>query len=81
MTRAILPVLLSAHLLTACQPGKASPEAQPVEAQPLTKGVVIEPEGFIQRVHDPVIAQEHSTYYVFSTGSWIPFICSKDKVV
>jgi len=45
------------------------------------KGVMLEPEGFIQRTHDPVIAHENDTYYVFSTGSLIPFICSKDKVV
>jgi arabinan endo-1,5-alpha-L-arabinosidase len=43
--------------------------------------VLIEPEGFIQRVHDPVIAHEADTYYIFSTGSLIPFLCSKDKVV
>lgn len=42
---------------------------------------MIEPEGFIQRTHDPVIAHENDTYYVYSTGSLVPFICSKDKVV
>jgi arabinan endo-1,5-alpha-L-arabinosidase len=43
--------------------------------------VMIEPQGFIQRVHDPVIAVEQGRYYVFSTGSLIPIICSADKVV
>ena len=41
---------------------------------------MLEPEGFIQRIHDPVIAKENDRYYVFSTGSRIPFICSNDKV-
>lgn len=45
------------------------------------KGEVLEPKGFIQRIHDPVIAHEGDTYYVFSTGSRIPIIRSKDKVV
>jgi arabinan endo-1,5-alpha-L-arabinosidase len=40
---------------------------------------MIEPEGFIQCIHDPVIAGENGTSYVFSTGTLIPFICSKDK--
>jgi arabinan endo-1,5-alpha-L-arabinosidase len=42
---------------------------------------MIEPEGFTQRVHDPVIAFENGKYYVFHTGSLIPFLCSPDKVV
>jgi len=41
---------------------------------------MLEPQGFIQRIHDPVIAKEENRYYVFSTGSLIPFICSNDKV-
>jgi arabinan endo-1,5-alpha-L-arabinosidase len=47
----------------------------------VTTGVMLEPEGFIQRIHDPVIAHENDTYYVYSTGSLVPFICSRDKVV
>ena len=47
----------------------------------IIKGTMIEPEGFIERIHDPVIAHEADTYYVFSTGSLIPFICSNDKTV
>lgn len=31
-------------------------------------------------VHDPVIAQEGDTYYLFSTGPGIPFYTSKNKV-
>ena len=63
-------------LLAACQPAEST--AMP---GPVTKGVMLEPEGFIQRIHDPVIAHENNTYYVFSTGSLVPFICSSDKVV
>ncbi len=70
-------------------PAGTKPAGQPVEAEhtnsatneAVAKAMMIEPEGFIQRIHDPVIAHEADTYYVFSTGSRIPFICSKDKVV
>ena len=75
--RYILFTLLTG-ILFACQPVKAG--STPV-AGTVTTGVMIEPEGFIQRIHDPVIAQENGTYYVYSTGSLIPFICSKDKQV
>jgi arabinan endo-1,5-alpha-L-arabinosidase len=63
-------------LLAACQPAEST--AMP---EPVTEGVMLEPQGFIQRIHDPVIAHENDTYYVFSTGSFVPFICSSDKVV
>ena len=75
--RYILFTLLTGILL-ACQPVQA--EATPV-AGAVTTGVMLEPEGFIQRIHDPVIAEEKGTYYVYSTGSLIPFICSGDKLV
>ncbi len=75
MTRLILLVTLTVILVTACQPFESG---SPSSAE--KQGVVIEPEGFIQRIHDPVIAHENGTYYVFSTGSLIPFICSTDKV-
>ena len=45
-----------------------------------THGEIIEPQGFIRQVHDPVIAHEDGTYYIFHTGVRIPFICSKDMV-
>jgi hypothetical protein len=50
--RYILLALLTG-ILFACQPVKA--ESTPV-AERVTKGVTLEPEGFIQRIHDPVIA-------------------------
>src|SRR3989304_2965567 len=91
MIRHIFLGVLLVALLTACQPIKVEPtiKAEPtIKVEPtinathesVTKAVMIEPEGFIQRIHDPVIAHEDGTYYVFSTGSRVPFICSKDKV-
>ena len=41
---------------------------------------MLEPQGFIRQVHDPVIAHENGTYYIFHTGARIPFICSDDMV-
>jgi arabinan endo-1,5-alpha-L-arabinosidase len=85
MIRHSLPGLLLVALLTACQPIsiESTITAEPtVKAtnEPGPTAMTIEPEGFIQRIHDPVIAHEVDTYYVFSTGSRIPFICSKNKV-
>src|SRR4051812_34615546 len=37
-------------------------------------------QGSIKRIHDPVMAKEGDTYYVFSTGSRIVVICSNDMV-
>ena len=69
-------------LFSACQPVKEKPTLPTVTVTPApaVMGALIEPQGFIQRVHDPVIAYEGDTYYIYSTGSLIPFICSKDKV-
>ena len=80
MIRYILLGVLMALLLTACPSVKVEPTISATN-ESVTKSIMIEPEGFIQRIHDPVIAHEADTYYVFSTGSLIPFICSKDKVV
>jgi arabinan endo-1,5-alpha-L-arabinosidase len=80
----ILLGFLMVILLTACRPAEAEPTASaaaPATSEIIVKGTMIETEGFIQRIHDPVIAHETDTYYVFSTGSLIPFICSKDKAV
>ena len=66
-------------LFTSCQPVEAEP-AIIATSEMNVNATMIEPQGFIQRIHDPVIAYETGTYYVFSTGSLIPFICSGDKV-
>lgn len=49
------------------------------EAQTVTPAIV-EPQGFFRQIHDPVMAKEGGTYYVFSTGVRIIVICSKDMV-
>jgi len=84
MMQYILPGVLMVLLFTACQPLEAESTISSTATaarESVTKAVLLEPQGFIQRIHDPVIAHENDTYYVFSTGSLIPFICSKDKVV
>jgi arabinan endo-1,5-alpha-L-arabinosidase len=69
-----------AVLLVSCQP--KSPTATPaVSKTAAPPAVMIEPQGYFQPVHDPVIARQDGIYYVFYTGSRIPFICSPDKVV
>jgi len=80
MVRYILPGVLMMLLLTACGPIVAESPAR-VANEIVEQGTLIEPEGFVQRIHDPVIAHENEAYYVYSTGSLIPFICSQDKVV
>ena len=79
MLQHIIRCILLIMLLTACQASGVAGISSTAEI--VEKGAMIEPEGFIQRIHDPVIAHENDTYYVFSTGSLIPFICSKDKIV
>jgi arabinan endo-1,5-alpha-L-arabinosidase len=80
MTLHTLAGILMVILLTACQPVDAEPTVSDTN-EVVAEAMMIEPEGFIQRIHDPVIAQETDRYYVFSTGSLIPFICSKNKVL
>lgn len=80
MIQHCLVTILLALLLVACQ--SDNPESESDLSTPVIRptAVTLEPEGFIQRVHDPVIAQEGGTYYVFSTGSRIPITCSPDKI-
>ncbi|MBE0696073.1 MAG: arabinan endo-1,5-alpha-L-arabinosidase, partial [Anaerolineaceae bacterium] len=66
-------------LFTSCQSKATLPVQVKKTAGP--PSVMIEPEGFTQRVHDPVIAHEGGSYYVFHTGTHIPFICSPDMKV
>jgi arabinan endo-1,5-alpha-L-arabinosidase len=79
-TRLFLLILLC---LTGCQPLQPPrlPRNSAVPATPMpTAGVTLAPEGFIQHIHDPVLAKEGATYYVFSTGSRLIIICSPDLV-
>src|SRR5919109_2090563 len=83
--RRIISTILMITSFNACQPVTVKPAnpAQPTVVNtpaPVFTGTMLEPQGFIQRTHDPAIAHEGDTYYVFSTGSRIPFICSKDKI-
>ncbi len=55
-------------------PGTAAAAAGPAQPAP------VEPQGFVERIHDPVMAQEGDTYYVFSSGARIVVICSQDMV-
>jgi arabinan endo-1,5-alpha-L-arabinosidase len=79
MIQHCLVAILLAVLLVACRSDSPESESSATPAARPT-AVTLEPAGFIQRVHDPVIAQENGTYYVFSTGSRIPIICSPDKI-
>lgn len=90
-----LLLLALALLLAACAPAPAAPaptaaqtlppapagETLPAPAQEdAVAPVTIEPQGFVRNIHDPVIAKEGNTYYVFSTGARIIIICSHDLV-
>jgi arabinan endo-1,5-alpha-L-arabinosidase len=74
MKQALLLLACIALALAACQP-----IAPPTPAEIMTP-TMLEPTGFIRNIHDPVMAKEGDTYYVFSTGSRIVIICSKDMV-
>ena len=80
-TRTVMGFLLSALLLAACQASGPGGGAQRPTRTPGPPSVMIEPEGFFQRVHDPVIAKENGKYYVYHTGSLIPFLCSPNMKV
>lgn len=56
----------------------AAPAAPAADADVLPAAV--EPQGQINNIHDPVMAKDGDTYYVFSTGARIIVICSEDMV-
>ena len=80
MPRYFTLCLLLIAALFACQMNGQEESATPEEELPAFQGVTLEPQGFVQEIHDPVMAYEDGTYYVFSTGGRIPFICSEDKI-
>jgi arabinan endo-1,5-alpha-L-arabinosidase len=80
MTRPLSLLISMLAFISACQPVKPSPATAGPTHQAAPTAVMLEPQGFIQRAHDPVIAHAGDQYYVFSTGSLIPIICSKDKL-
>ena len=76
-------------LAAGCRPVQApaaqlaAPTAAPATASaaaPAAPPAAVEPQGAVKRIHDPVMAKEGDTYYVFSTGSRVAVICSKDMV-
>ena len=75
----ILLWLLLMMMLAGCSSTQSTPAPSEPEL-PATTGALLDPQGLIQRIHDPVIAREGDTYYVFSTGGRIPFICSPDMI-
>ncbi len=80
MIRRLLLSLVLLPLLAACQPldpDRGNGDGMDAEFA----AAMLEPEGFIQQIHDPVIAHEQDRYYVFSTGSRMPIICSQDMLV
>lgn len=83
MKRFRLLSILLVSLLGACQ---AAPAPTPAPTQPERvftpgpPGVMLELDGFVQKVHDPVIAKEDGVYYVFSTGGRLFVTCSKDML-
>ena len=59
----------------------AAGEATPLATQPAPTTAVpfiVPLDGFIQTIHDPVMAKEGDTYHVFSSGARIISICSQD---
>ena len=61
-------------------PATVAPAPVSTSAAASTELPAIEPQGAVKLVHDPVMAKEGDTYYVFSTGSRIAVICSQDMV-
>jgi len=83
----ILMLVWMLVLLSACKPverpASMTADVEETGAPAMTTSapsVMLEPTGFIQRIHDPVMAREGDTYYVFSTGARIIVICSTDMI-
>ncbi len=69
--RIVLGFTLAVLVLAGCTAPPVKSAATPPPAK------AIEPTGFVN-AHDPVIAKEGGRYYVFTTGSYIPMLCSND---
>lgn len=82
--RVLVVLLLCVGVLSACQAIRpiqpySTVAPVPTAVTPST-ATMLEPTGFIQRIHDPVMAKEGDTYYLFSTGSRIIIICSQNMI-
>jgi arabinan endo-1,5-alpha-L-arabinosidase len=85
MGRCIVLLLCILMVTTACKPitDTRATLPLPATASPTTAAqppVLLEPEGFLRTIHDPVMAKEGDTYYVFSTGSRIMMVCSQEMI-
>ncbi len=69
-----------AATIAAIVPVPSTPGPTPTVPVIGPKGEILDLQGFIQRTHDPMIVKENGKYYVYSTGSRIPFICSSDML-
>lgn len=63
-------------IMTACTTAP-QPQRQPTSVPAVVPGKIIEPAGYV-KAHDPVMAKDGGRYYVFTTGSRIPILCSTD---
>ncbi|MFN8492418.1 MAG: arabinan endo-1,5-alpha-L-arabinosidase [Caldilineaceae bacterium] len=88
MRLAHLSILITL-LVAACTSIQANPPANSAAAQATamvalpsqaSTGIILDTQGEIQQMHDPVMTKEGDTYYIFSTGSRIIIHCSKDMV-
>jgi arabinan endo-1,5-alpha-L-arabinosidase len=84
MFRLLALSILISIFLVAFQTATLHPSPTISSGEPMPEisyeAIQIKLEGFIQRIHDPVIAHENNKYFIFSTGKRIPFICSEDMV-
>jgi arabinan endo-1,5-alpha-L-arabinosidase len=69
--------LLIVALLTACMAAPAPSDATPTPPPAVAPGKIMEPAGYV-KAHDPVMAKDGDRYYVFTTGSRLPILCSND---
>lgn len=78
LAKLALRPLLIALLLTSCAaPLPATVATRSPTPSPVAPGKIIEPAGYV-KAHDPVIAKDGDRYYVYTTGSRLPILCSKD---
>lgn len=77
MKRCFYLTMLLGVLLAACQADVPGSD----QTFEVVESTLLEPEGEVQEIHDPVMALADGRYYVFSTGSRIPVRCSSDKIV
>jgi arabinan endo-1,5-alpha-L-arabinosidase len=84
--RIVRLLIFVALLIAACTPIQPNPPTNSAAAQLTTPaqstnaGVILDTQGEIQQIHDPVMTKAGDTYYVFSTGSRLIIHCSQDMI-